>query len=727
MQNETEIKITFKIMGMSCTTCSGIAERALSKAPGVHYASVNLATESAFVLADPNVTLEDLFTVVTNCGYKPKEFTGEDDSEEKYIQAKRDLAFTFTWGMPSMIVMCLAMFTNINTQPWYTWLELITGAIVIFYGARRTLRGAWIAAIHYHTNMDTLISMSAVTSWLTTILVLAGLDIPSFGTVGIMIVMMHYIGRFIESRLRDKASKQVRELLTLQPRDARVVDKDKNEVMVPIDAVKPESVIKINPGERIPLDGIIIEGESDIDESLLTGEPLPIFKKDNDNVTGGAMNLTSIIYVRTTKLGEDTFLSQMLDLVREAQGAKVPLQALADRITLVFVPAVITFAIISAIVWILGFDSLYSVIAPISENLPWSTAFTTQSASSIALYAFIATMVIACPCALGLATPIALVAATGEASRNGLLVRNAEAVQTINDVDIAILDKTGTITEGKPAVVSYSADDEVKKYAFALESSSGHPLAKAVRDSIGNIQFNEPDSQREESGNGVFGIWGNDEWFIGKTMDRSFWNGKISDHTTLVEVRKNNKQVGYFEISDSIREDTVNAIKDLKKLGIKPIMATGDSNGPAMAIAKQAGIEQVYSGIRPEEKLDIVQHEQSAGHRVLMVGDGINDAAALKGSDIGVAIGNGMDLAVDSSDIVIMSGGISRLIAAVKISDVTRKVIKQNLIMAFVYNIIAIPIAMSGLLHPVVAEVSMAASSITVVTNSLRILGSADK
>jgi Cu+-exporting ATPase len=539
-----------------------------------------------------------------------------------------------------------------------------------------------------------------------------------------MILMLHLTGRYIESHLRDRAAKQVKALMTLQPREARVVSEE-NTLMVPIEAVKPDTIIQVNPGERIPLDGVVIEGLSGVDESLLTGESQPVAKDTGSDVTGGAMNLSGVLLIKTTKVGEDTFLSKMLDLVREAQGSKVPLQDLADRITLIFVPAVISLAVISALIWYFFFDSLSLYVAPLAAYLPWPTAFV--SPVSAAAYSFVATLVIACPCALGLATPLALVVSTGEASKNGLLIRNAEAIQTLHEVDHAILDKTGTLTLGEPEVIEWELPEEAIPFVCALESNSGHPVAKAVVNRLGIGEFEKPESAEEVPGEGITGRWGNDEWFVGRPLNRSRWTAKSALARTIVEVRKNGEPIGFFAISDPIRSDSKEAVSELARLGITTVMATGDGMEAALEIADQAGIENVRWEVRPEDKLSIIREAQSKGKKVLMAGDGINDAAALKGAHVGVAMGGGMDLAVDSADIVILKGGISKIVSAVKISDKTWQVIRQNLFGAFFYNIIAIPLAMLGLLHPLAAEIAMAASSITVILNSLRISGSAEK
>ena len=723
MDKENENRMSFRVTGMTCTTCAKIVERAMMKVHGVEFAAVNLATESVFVSADDSVTFDMLEAAVKKSGYAILKDIPEDLDETRYREARSALVFIMAIGAPMSCLMFAHMFLGVHFA-WYGALEVIAGGAAIFYGGRRTLKGAWIALVHGHTNMDTLITISAASSWLTAVMVLFGADIPSFGTVGVMILMLHLTGRYIESRLRDRAAKRIKSLLTLQPREARVIKADGSTVMVPVDAVKPGTMIQVAAGERIPLDGVVRGGVSSVDESMLTGESLPVVKDDGSEVTGGAMNLSGVLTVETTKVGEDTFLAKMLGLVREAQGGKVPLQALADRITLVFVPAVISLAVVSAFAWLAFYDRLALVMAPLGSALPWPVSF--ASPESAAIYAFVATLVIACPCALGLATPLALVVSAGEASRAGLLIRNAEAIQTLHGASMAILDKTGTLTMGTPRVLEAKLDDGAAGYVHAMESVSNHPLAAAIDAYIGGSaeSVGKPDTITEVSGEGVYGVWGSDEWFVGRAADASHIKTLVP-RATLVEVRKNGVSAGFFSIMDQIREDSYAAVAELRSMGIKPVMATGDGMDAASAIASEAGIDDVRWEIRPEGKLSLVRSAQSSGERVIMAGDGINDAAALKGADVGIAMGGGMDLAVDSADIVILKGGLSKVVSAVKIAEKTRAVIRQNLFGAFFYNIIAIPLAMSGLLHPLVAETAMAASSITVILNSLRIAGSA--
>lgn len=719
-----ENKMSFRVTGMTCSGCSRMVERALSGTPGVSFASVNLATESAFVIADAAVTFEQLRGAVEKTGYGALKDVPEDFDEIRYREALGDLRFIMALGIPMTVLMFLHMTAGLHFS-WYVPLEIVAGGAAIFWGGRKTLRGAWIALSHFHTNMDVLISISAAASWLTAVMNYAGLAVPSFGTVGVMILMLHLSGRYIESRLRDRAAKQVKTLLKLQPREARVVFED-GARLVPVEAVKPDSTIQVNPGERIPIDGVVTEGLSGVDEAMLTGESLPVTKRAGDSVVVGAMNLSGVLLIKTVTVGEDTFLSKMLELVREAQGGKVPLQVLADRITLFFVPAVVCLALLSALAWLFFYEPLLSLVLPLASRLPWPAAAFVSPASA-AVYAFVATLVIACPCALGLATPMALVVSAGEASKNGLLIRNAEAIQTLREIDCAVLDKTGTLTRGEPRVCEWELAEEALPYVRAIEALSGHPIARAVTACVGGGVFTAPDEMSETPGEGVKGVWGGEEWFAGRPLDRERWKDRAPISASLVEIRKNGEPVGFFAISDRLREDSPQAVAELKKMGVVPVMATGDGRDTALEIAAMAGIDDVRWEVRPEDKLSIIHGLQAAGKKVLMAGDGINDAAALKGAHVGVAMGGGMDLAVDSADIVIVKGGLSKIVAAVKISKRTREVIRQNLFGAFFYNIIAIPLAMMGLLHPLVAEAAMAMSSVTVILNSMKISGSAEK
>jgi len=407
----------------------------------------------------------------------------------------------------------------------------------------------------------------------------------------------------------------------------------------------------------------------------------------------------------------------MIDLIKEAQGTKIPIQALADRITLWFVPTIITLALVSGIIWYFQFNEFQGFLSYMRGLFPW--ILNTDSSVSFAVFAFISTIVIACPCALGLAIPMALVSGTGLAAKKGMIIRNAEAIQTSKDIKIVMMDKTGTITQGNPHIFSHSLSKEEMKIVAGIESNSNHPLAKAISSfQKSNIK---PEKIEEISGEGVKAVVKGDEYFIGKPKSTEKYLNLLKKGKIVVEVYKNDINIGSISIEDPIREDSDKAVLKLKNLGIVPIMLSGDNPKTAQAIARQVGIKKVYAGVKPQDKLNIIRKYQQKGAKILMVGDGINDAASLKGADIGVAIGGGADLAIDSADIVIVKGGISRIVDSIEISRRTFQIIKQNLFWAFFYNGAVIPLAMAGLLHPAIAEGAMAISSITVILNSLRI------
>jgi Cu+-exporting ATPase len=538
-----------------------------------------------------------------------------------------------------------------------------------------------------------------------------------------MIVTLHLTGRYVESRLRDKAAKEVKSLLKIQARDARIRTEEGEELSVPIEAVKEGFTVIVRPGERIPVDGEISEGRSSIDESMISGESIPVGKGPGEEVTGGSLNLTGRLIIQATKTGEDSFLSQMISLVQEAQGSKIPIQALADRITLYFVPTILVLATAAALFWYFRFDEMQPFIESARNWLPW--VLETEGAVSFGVFVFVATLVIACPCALGLATPMALVAGTGAAYRQGLIIRNAEAIQTSRDIGVVVMDKTGTLTEGSPKVVHHTLDQADLERVVAAEEQSNHPLAKAIAElgKNGKAAIADIGDFEETSGEGVHFNAGGSRYAVGKPDDYSEYENDLEAGRTVVEVRKDGGTAGWFVIEDPVRSDSAQAVNWLKDSGILPVMATGDNERTARAVARQVGITHLHAGVRPENKLDIIRGYQAEGKKVMMIGDGMNDAAALKGADIGIAVGSGMDLAIDSADVVIVTGGLSKVVSAISISRSTFRIIGQNLFWAFLYNVVSIPLAMAGLLHPAIAEAAMAFSSISVVLNSMRIKG----
>lgn len=713
--NRFEEKRTFRITGMTCATCSRIVERSLNRVGGVGFAAVNLATETAFVILEKDVPQEILEKAVEKAGYGISYETPEDAEKSRYLKTRNNLLIAWSITLPLMILMIFHM--SGKHLPGFSLMELAGGAIVLFVAGRDSVKGAWIALSHFHANMDVLVSLGSLAALVTALLALGGLEISSFGAIGSMIMAIHLTGRFIESYLRDRASKEIRSLLKMQAREARIIEEGEKELSVPIEAVKEGSIVLVYPGERIPVDGEVIRGRAAVDESMITGESIPVGKEVGMLVTGGSLDLTGVISIRVSRVGADTFLSQMISLIQEAQGAKIPIQAFADRVTHYFVPVIVILAVTSGLFWYFGISSFSSFLDRAANLFPWVTGL--RQPLSIGFFAFVTTMVIACPCALGLATPMALITGTGAASREGVIIRNAEAIQTAKDIGVVILDKTGTITLGDPSVVHYELPDEDLGPVIALEKNSNHPLAKAI--SRMEETHLEVADLEEIAGEGIRGTINGIEYSVGKPSGEMDHSHHLNKGRTVVEVRKGGALRGYLVIEDPMREDALEAIQRFKSEDILPVMATGDNENTARAVAERVGITEVFAGIRPEDKLDIVRRFQSGGKKVLMVGDGMNDAAALKGADVGVAIGSGTELAIDNADVVIVQGGVSKIADLVRISRKTFSVIRQNLFWAFAYNLIAIPLAMAALLHPLIAEIAMAFSSISVILNSMRV------
>jgi len=709
-----DYKKSIRITGMTCINCARRVEENLQKIKGVKLASVNLATESAYIISERQLSFEEIKEAVESAGYGVSEDIDEDLGQKRFKKARENLILSWIVTLPLSIMMIFHMFGY--HIPGFVWIEIIAVAFVIFYCGKATIKSAWIAFRHSHSNMDTLIAIGSITSWLTAILYSSGLPIMTFGTLGAMIMAIHLTGRYIESNLRDKAAKEIKALISLQAKEATVLIENK-ETTLPISMIKADYLVKVKPGERIPVDGVVIEGISSVNESFINGEPIPKKKEKEDTVIGGSINLTGVLLIKVTGVGEESFLSQMIQLIKEAQGTKVPIQALADRITNWFVPVIIILAFLSSIFWFSKLAVYQSFLLKAKEIFPW--ILITDNNLSFAVFVFISTVVIACPCALGLATPMALVTGSGLAAKKGLIIRNAEAIQTSRDVAYVLMDKTGTITYGQPSVIHHNLPQEEMDIVASIESNSHHPLARAIAGNIKNKK--KIDDIEEIPGKGVTATYNGTTYFIGKPEEKKEYLPYLKKGQTVVEVSKNKEKFGFIVLSDRIREDSKQAISKLKKLNILPVMVTGDDEVTARVVAEETGIEKIYAGVKPEEKLEIVRDYQSHGKKVLMIGDGINDAASLKGADIGVAMGQGADLALDSADIVIIKKGISGLIDSINISISIFKIIKQNLFWAFLYNILAIPMAMLGLLHPAIAEAAMVFSSVTVILNSLRI------
>ncbi|VVB83094.1 putative copper-exporting P-type ATPase A [uncultured archaeon] len=583
---------------------------------------------------------------------------------------------------------------------------------VIFIFGWPTIKQGIRGLFTFYFNMDSLIALGTIIAYATGFLSFAGI-VQDYSGVSAMIMAFFTTGKYVESIARGKASQEIRKLMTLGAKKARLLIKNK-EVEVEISEVKIGDIIVVRPGEKIPTDGIVIKGESSVDESMVTGESLPTDKKKGDNVIGATINQDGILYIKATKIGKDTFLSHIIQLVEEAQGTKVPIQKLADKITSIFVPAILVISVLTFLVW------LY-----LSKDV------------SKALGIGISVLVIACPCALGLATPTALMVGSGIGAKNGILIRKGEAIQTMREVKIIMFDKTGTITKGTPEVTDIFSDineNEFLKIAASLESVSEHPISKAVvkKANEKKIKLFVVKKFKVERGRGIKGdiqgkniLIGNRKLMNENKISYTKYENKImkleDEGKTTIIVSVNRKAIGIIGVADDLKSDSVEAISMLNKSGYRTLMITGDNEKTAKAIAMRAGIKEVISNVLPEDKEKKVIEMQKRG-MVAFIGDGINDAPALKQSNVGIAIGTGTDIAIESGDIVLAKGSLRGVVKAINLSKETFKKIKQNLFWAFFYNSIAVPLAVLGFLNPVIAEMAMATSSVSVVGNALLLM-----
>jgi Cu+-exporting ATPase len=581
--------------------------------------------------------------------------------------------------------------------------------------------------------MDVLIMLGTFSSFLTGP-VSFFVPLANYGGVSAMIMAFHLTGRFIEAQAKGRASQAIRRLLELEAKTATLLQ-DGKEIQVSIDDVNVGDFMVVKPGEKIPTDGVVVKGESSVDESMATGESMPIRKRLGDTVIGATINQRGLIQVRATKIGADTFLAQVIRLVEEAQGSKVPIQEFADRVTSYFVPTVLTLAVVTLVIWLAIPQYTVNVITWASQFLPWVNP--TLDTVSLAIFATVATLVIACPCSLGLATPTALMVGSGMGAEQGILIRRGEAIQTLKDVQVFVFDKTGTITKGQPEVTDIIATkasnvSDVLRIAASVEQGSEHPLAEAILRKAEEEGVEVLKLERFEAmiGRGIIGtVQGQSHVAIGNRqlmgesgVDYSMLDSEIQrleeEAKTTMIIASNDSCLGVIAVADTLKEDSVQAITTLETMGFQTVMLTGDNRRTGEAIARQVGISRVVAQVLPGQKVAEIQRLQQEAGYVAMVGDGINDAPALTQANVGIAIGTGTDIAIEAGDVVLVSGRLSDVVKAVKLSQATFRKIKQNLFWAFFYNVIMIPFAMLGLAHPVIAEIAMASSSITVVTNA---------
>jgi len=588
---------------------------------------------------------------------------------------------------------------------------LILSFPIIFIFGFKTIKSGLRGFYKFYFGMDSLIALGTVVAYLTGILSYF-MDITSFAGVSGMIMTIFITGKYIENKARGRATSEIRKLLELGAKKARIL-KNNKEYDLPIEEVKLGDIMIIKPGEKIPTDGIVVKGQSAVDESMVTGESIPGDKTIKDPVIGATINQDGILHVKATKIGKDTFLSHIIKLVEEAQGTKVPIQALADKVTNIFVPTILVIATLTFLAWM--FFSSVSLGRAVGIG--------------------IAVLVIACPCSLGLAVPISLTVGSGMGAKKGILIRKGEAIQTMKQVKIIVFDKTGTITKGKPEVADFytiNQKDKDGKHLFeiagSLEKLSEHPIAKAIVKKANLKKYKKVTNFKIIRGKGLEGIIGKKKIVIGtevlmkerkisiKLVEKHLKEFEENGETTMI-IAENKKILGIIGVADTLKDDSKQAIKQLNDKGYKTVMITGDNERTAKAIAKQVGIDEAIARVLPGDKSKKVEELQKQG-MVAFVGDGINDAPALKQANVGIAIGTGTDIAIEAGDLVLANGDLTSVVSAINLSKATFSKIKQNLFWAFFYNLVAIPLAISGKLSPVIAELAMALSSITVVTNA---------
>jgi P-type Cu+ transporter len=741
--------ITLKLRGMSCASCANSIEDAIRSVPGVSESSVNFGVEQASITYDPQQTdLETIQNAVTAAGYSAQPiqeqdlFNGNDDAERQTRQAELQDLTRKVWmgGVVSAILVIgsIPAMTGlaISFIPMWLhnfWLQALLTAPIQFWCGKSFYVNSWKALKRHASTMDTLIALGTSAAYFYSlfvtlfpgVLIAQGLTPSVYYETAAVVITLILLGRLFENRARGQTSEAIRKLMGLQARTARIV-RNGQELEVPIAKVQIDDVILVRPGEKIPVDGEVVEGNSTVDEAMVTGESMAAKKQPGDEVIGATINKTGSFKFRATRVGKDTFLAQIVKLVQQAQGSKAPIQKLADQVTGWFVPAVIAVAIATFIIW-------YNVMGNVA----------------LALTTTVGVLIIACPCALGLATPTSILVGTGKGAENGILIKGADSLELAHKLQIIVLDKTGTLTQGKPTVTDFitvngtAHSNELKllQLAASVERNSEHPLAEAVVQYAQSQQVKVIDAQEFEAiaGSGVQGRVsdqfvqvGTQRWMteleidtqvLAIQRDKLEYLGK-----TVIWIAIDGKLQGIMGISDALKPSSADTVRTLQKLGLEVVMLTGDNRSTAEVIAREVGITRVLAEVRPDQKAATISKLQAEGKTVAMVGDGINDAPALAQADVGIAIGTGTDVAIAASDITLISGDLQGIVTAIQLSRATMRNIRQNLFFAFIYNVAGIPIAagilfpfFGWLLSPIIAGAAMALSSISVVTNALRL------
>ncbi|UBM59930.1 heavy metal translocating P-type ATPase [Marinilongibacter aquaticus] len=726
MQKESQISV----LGMTCASCALHVENVAKHSKGVEEATVNFANEKLNIKYNEETDLNALKEEVKKAGYdlvledEKQEETTSQAKEEALKKARFNMIGAGIFAIPLMI---LSMF--FADAPYMPYVLFALATPVLFYFGNRFFKTAWMQAKQFRANMDTLVALSAGIAYLFSLFNLVfpdffqsrGLDAPLYFEASAVVIFFVSVGKWLEEKAKKGTSESLRALMALRPKSVLLI-RNGEEQTVSANEVIVGDLVLVKPGMQIPVDGIVKSGESHVDESSISGEPIPVFKTKKSEVFAGTINENGVLKIVSQKVGSETYLSQIIRLVEQAQGSKAPIQKVVDRVSSIFVPAVIVIALLTFIYWYF-----------------WADAHALQ----MALITSLSVLVIACPCALGLATPTAIMVGIGKAAANGILIKNAESLELLKKVDTLFLDKTGTLTEGKPKVLAFEQFDEENDYTKeikGLEQQSSHPLAQAVAQYFKAQEGLNPESFESVTGKGVKGQFDGQEYFLGKpewfaameySMDSALEKQietRSAEGHTVVLFGKEKRVLALIALGDKVKASSAEAIRELKAMGVQPIMLTGDNANAAKTVAKIVGIEEYKANCLPENKSEIIAEKQKENTVVAMVGDGVNDAVSLATADVGIAMGSGADVALETAQVAIVSNDLQKLVTAITLSKQTVRSIHQNLFWAFIYNVVGILLA-AGLFYslegimisPMWASAAMALSSVSVVLNSLRL------